>query len=59
MTKDGNILLTEQILQLLVELWKIIVLHFRGAAALMIDSAMKGSSERGTLSMHQVVRLLR
>ena len=41
-TKDANIVLTEQILQILVELWKIIVNHFRGAAALMIDSAMKG-----------------
>lgn len=41
-TKDSNIVLTEQILQLLVELWKIIVNNFRGAAALMIDSAMKG-----------------
>jgi hypothetical protein len=36
-----NIILTEQILQLIVEVWKIIVNHFRGAAALMIDSSMK------------------
>ena len=42
MTKDVNIVLTEQILQLVVEIWKIIVHNFRGAAALMIDSAMKG-----------------
>ncbi|CAF0781446.1 unnamed protein product [Adineta steineri] len=40
-TKDMNIILTEQILQLIVELWKIIVNNFRGVAALMIDSAMK------------------
>lgn len=40
-TKDANIILTEQILQLLVEVWKIIVNNYRGAAALMIDSAMK------------------
>jgi hypothetical protein len=45
-TKDTNIVLTEQILQLVVELWKIIVNNFRGAAALMIDSAMKGESKR-------------
>lgn len=44
-TKDVNILLTEQVLQLLVEIWKIIVHNYRGAAALMIDSAMKGSSD--------------
>jgi hypothetical protein len=40
-TKDINIILTEQILQLIVEIWKIIVNNFRGAAALMIDNAMK------------------
>ncbi|CAF3675933.1 unnamed protein product [Rotaria sordida] len=40
-TKDMNIILTEQILQLIVEIWKIIVNNFRGAAASMIDSAMK------------------
>jgi hypothetical protein len=44
-TKDINIVLTEQILQLIVELWKIIVNNFRGAAALMIDSSMKGRFE--------------
>ncbi|CAF1370108.1 unnamed protein product [Rotaria magnacalcarata] len=43
-TKDISIILTEQILQLIVEIWKIIVLNFRGAAALMIDSAMKALS---------------
>ncbi len=43
-TKDINIILTEQILQLIVEIWKIIVNNFRGAAALMIDSAMKALS---------------
>lgn len=43
-TKDVNIVLTEQILQLLVEIWKIIVQNYRGAAALMIDSAMKALS---------------
>ena len=41
-TKDINIVLTEQILQLIVEIWKIIVNNFRGAATLMIDSSMKG-----------------
>jgi len=40
-TKDVNIILTEQILQLIVEVWKIIVNNFRGAAALMIDNSMK------------------
>ncbi|CAF1185633.1 unnamed protein product [Adineta ricciae] len=43
-TKDMSIILTEQILQLIVEIWKIIVNNFRGAAALMIDSAMKAFS---------------
>ncbi|CAF3531820.1 unnamed protein product [Rotaria sp. Silwood1] len=43
-TKDINIILTEQILQLIVEVWKIIVNNFRGAATLMIDSAMKALS---------------
>lgn len=40
-TKNINIILTEQILQLIVEVWKIIVNNYRGAAALMIDSSMK------------------
>lgn len=40
-TKNISIILTEQILQLIVEVWKIIVNNFRGAAALMIDSSMK------------------
>lgn len=40
-TKDIQINLTEQILQLLVDIWKIIVNNFRGAAALMIDHSMK------------------
>ncbi len=41
MTKENNVVLTEQTLQLIVEVWKIIVNNFRGAAALMIDSSMK------------------
>ena len=41
MTKDINIILTEQILQLIVEIWKIIVNNFRGVASLMIDHSMK------------------
>lgn len=46
-TKDINIVLTEQILQLIVEIWKIIVHNYRGAAALMIDNAMKVLSGDG------------
>jgi hypothetical protein len=54
-TKEINIQLTEQILQLLVEIWKIVVYHFRGAAALMIDSAMKGSTRDEEINPSDIV----